>query len=72
MAPRDLSDEQWLLLLEMRESQDHGAFSVACDGKRRDPANQLAAKGYADWRGTSWGSSFYAITNTGREYIDAH
>lgn len=66
-----MNDDQWVLLLEMRESQDHGAFAVACDGKRRDPANQLHALGYAKWCGHSWGSSFFSITDKGREAIIA-
>lgn len=64
-----MSKEAWLLLLTMRESQDHGAFAVACDGKDRAQAHELEELKLADWRGTNWGSSFWAITDEGRNYI---
>ncbi len=65
-----MTDKEWCLLLTMRESQDHGAFAVACDGKDRAPAHALEKSGYATWRGESWGSSFWAITDAGRKFIE--
>lgn len=61
----------WSLLLLLRESYDHGAFAVACDGKDRALAHALEKAGLADWKGTSWGSSFWAITDKGRAFIDS-
>ncbi len=60
---------EWLLLLTLRESQDHGAFALACDGKDRATAHALEQAGLASWRGESWGSSFWSITDAGREAI---
>ena len=68
----NMSDDEWVLLLELRESQDYGAFAVACDGKiRRAAAHELTRLGYARWHGESWGYSFWAITDMGREAIIA-
>jgi hypothetical protein len=64
-----LTNDAWRLLLELRESADHGAFAVACDGKDRKPAHELDGRGFARWCGTNWGSSFWSITEAGRQFI---
>jgi hypothetical protein len=66
-----MSEEEWKLLLALRETADHGAFSMACDGKDRKHAHTLEQKGYALWRGENWGSSFWSITDEGKAAIAA-
>lgn len=66
-----MDDDQWTVLLMLRESQDHGMFAVICDGSRRNAANQLHALGLAEWKGHSFGSSWFAITDAGRAAITA-
>ncbi|WNV09995.1 hypothetical protein [Tardiphaga sp. 709] len=39
---------------------------VACDGEWRKPAHDLEKAGLADWKGSSWGSQFWEITDAGR------
>lgn len=68
----DLPDDQWLLLLTLRECHAHGSFSVACDGKDRMPAHDLEQRGFVEWKGRLWGSHFWALTDEGRAYIDRH
>lgn len=42
---------------------------VACDGKDRAAAHTLEKMGLADWKGSSWGSQFWGITDAGRAAI---
>jgi hypothetical protein len=39
---------------------------VACDGPDRATAHALEKQGLAAWKGSSWGSQFWAITEAGR------
>lgn len=58
-----------LLLGTLGDAQDRGSHAVACDGTDRAPAHELDKLGYAQWCGTSWGSSFWCITDKGREFL---
>lgn len=60
-----MTEYQRRLLLELQQSSLRGAFAVACDGPDRKPAHDLEKLGYADWKGESWGSSFWGITEAG-------
>lgn len=42
---------------------------VACDGKDRAVAHALEGAGLADWKGSSWGSQFWEITESGRALL---
>lgn len=55
-------------LLQMLGSS-HGY--VACDGKYRAVAHALEKDGLADWKGSSWGSQFWEITDAGRTALEA-
>jgi hypothetical protein len=44
---------------------------VACDGLNRPLAHALEKKGLADWRGSSWGSQFWEITDAGRAALSS-
>lgn len=41
-------------------------FAVACDGEDRPLAHELEQHGFARWVGTTWGSSFWSVTDLGR------
>lgn len=59
-----MTEEAKRLLADLRESRDRGAFAVACDGRdRRAAAHELERLGLAEWKGTSFGSSFWSATN---------
>jgi hypothetical protein len=61
-----------LLLDELYEAAENGAFAVACDGRpARKAAWRLDRLGLARWCGTNWGSSFFAITDAGKAHVDA-
>lgn len=42
---------------------------VACDGKNRAIAHALEQRGFAEWKGSSWGSQFWAVTDAGRSAL---
>lgn len=52
------------LLKELADGHTRGAYQ-ACDGKYRATAHALEKRGYADWKGSNWGSQFWAITEAG-------
>jgi hypothetical protein len=58
--------EQRTLLVELGAADDRGAFCMACDGTSRAIAHELETLGLADWKGSSWGSQHWAITDLGR------
>jgi hypothetical protein len=60
-----MTEHQRRLLLELQQSALRGAFAVACDGPDRKPAHDLERLGYAEWRGESFGSSFWSVTQNG-------
>lgn len=60
-----MSKEEWELLGQLFDCHKRGAFAQACDGKSRAIAHMLEKRGYAEWKGTSYGSSFWAITGIG-------
>lgn len=39
---------------------------TACDGRDLATAHALEERGWAEWMGTSWGSSFWMPTELGR------
>lgn len=57
-----ISDAKRELLQMLGSSQGY----VACDGKDRAVAHALEKDGLADWKGSSWGSQFWGITDAGR------
>lgn len=57
-----MTKEQKSLLKILCESNGY----VACDGKDRVVAQSLEKLRLADWKGTNWGSSFWAATDRGR------
>lgn len=57
------------LLRQLRESADGGAFAMACDGRDLAAAYNLARRGLAEWKGDRGGSSFWAITQAGRDTL---
>lgn len=44
---------------------------VACDGEDRAIAHDLERMKLADWKGSAWGSQFWAITDAGRAALAA-
>ncbi len=60
-----MTKEEEDLLRMLHETHFSGAFAIACDGKLRASAHRLEELGFAEWKGTNWGSSFYAITDAG-------
>lgn len=54
-----------VLLRELAAAEARGAFAVACDGEQRSIAHALEKAGLAEWKGSSWGSQFWAITEAG-------
>lgn len=67
-----LSEAQKFLLGALYESKVNGAFGIACDGERRQVAHKLEDLGLVNWRGTSWGSSFYSITQQGEDVWNSY
>lgn len=65
-----MSPEAKSLLHLLITSRESGAFAVACDGPDRAPAHELEVLGLAEWKGTSFGSSFYAAIS--KDYANAH
>lgn len=61
-----LSYEAQQLLELLKDCHIRQAFAMACDGRvERKAAHELEELKYAEWKGTSFGSSFYAITELG-------
>ncbi len=60
-----LTSRQMFLLKTMAGTEGY----VACDGRDRGAAWELERRGLVKWKGTSWGSSFYTITDKGREEL---
>lgn len=60
-----MTEDQRRLLEDLNETRDREAFALACDGKPRATAHELTKLGFAEWKGTSYGSSFWAITDAG-------
>ena len=63
-----MTKEEEDLLCMLHEIHSSNAFAMACDGNLRAPAHKLEELGLAEWKGTNWGSSFYAITDAGLRY----
>ena len=57
-----MSPEAQDLLKILVESYNGGAFAVACHGSMLKAAHELEAMKYAEWKGTSFGSNFYSLT----------
>lgn len=66
MPGEGLTTEERDLLREITASVDRGAFAMACDGSARPVAGRLRRGGLVDWKGESWGSSFFAPSAAGR------
>lgn len=66
-----MKTDELRLLSYLYDSFRGGAFAMACDGGQRPLAHNLEKRGLAEWRGTNWGSSFWSITDAGRELIEA-
>lgn len=65
----DLSFNAKHLLRVLKSGRDTGSFATACDGKEnKAAAHELETAGLAEWKGTNWGSSFWAITDAGYKY----
>jgi hypothetical protein len=60
-----MTDEHVELLRILGDSKGY----VACDGKHRTIAHSLEDAGFAEWKGESWGSSFWAITDSGKSEL---
>lgn len=60
-----LSEAQNSLLSIMSDTAD-GVRYQACDGPDRAIAHQLEHLGLALWKGSTWGSQFWTITEAGR------
>lgn len=58
-------EDQKRLLADLAQTRRGGSFALACDGKPRATAHELTKLGFAEWRGISFGSSFWAITDAG-------
>jgi len=58
------------LLTDLRDSHKRGAFATACHGEMLKAAHELESEGLAEWKGRSYGSNFYAVTEKG--LLDAH
>lgn len=65
-----LTEAQRDLLTELKETDDRGAFCMACDGQSRSTAHEIEKLGFAEWRGSSWGSQHWSITSTGRAALN--
>jgi hypothetical protein len=57
------------LLLNLADTHNRGGFAMACDGPDRTHAHSLDKQGFAEWRGTNWGSSFWSITEAGLKEV---
>lgn len=65
-----MTPDELALLRELKQTADQpDGFAMACDGKDRAKAHALEKIGLADWKGTSWGSSFWAITEEGQKLL---
>jgi len=69
MEAQAVTKDQRRLLENLKDTKDRGAFALACDGAPRAVAHELTKLGYAEWKGTSWGSSFWAITESGEKAL---
>jgi hypothetical protein len=65
-----LTEKQRELLAELKASDDRGAFCMACDGSVRATAHEIEKLGLAAWKGSSWGSQYWAITPAGRAALE--
>jgi hypothetical protein len=63
-----LSDAETSLLRLLKDVHKGGAFAVACDGPNRAVAYSLERRKLAKWKGTTYGSSFWAITEEGLKH----
>lgn len=57
------------LLNELERCYEHGSFAQACHGPDLQTAHALEQNGWAEWKGTQYGSNFYAITNHGLQVV---
>lgn len=65
-----MTKEQRDLLIELKNASNRGIFAVACDDRtRRKAAHDLEKLGLADWKGESWGSQFWSVTQKGIQYV---
>lgn len=60
-----MSPEAKVLLGQLVDAYTRGSFAQACDGKDQEAAHELEELGLAEWKGISFGSSFYAVTDRG-------
>lgn len=68
---RSIPNAEWLLLSDLYDTAEGGAFARACDSRSdRKLAWSLDKRGLARWCGTNWGSHFFAITDAGKALID--
>jgi hypothetical protein len=61
----DLTTSQRHVLTCLASTDKGGGFALACHGEDRAAAHALEKMGLAEWRGESFGSSFWSITDAG-------
>lgn len=62
-----LTEAQRGLLCRMSDTAD----GVRCDGPDRAIAHELESAGLTLWKGSTWGSQFWTITESGRAALQA-
>lgn len=60
-----MTNEAKQLLKQLQECYHRGSFAQACHGEAQKAAHELEAIGLAIWKGNSFGSNFYSVTEKG-------